>query len=166
MLLLATLAQAQNQDATTSSRSPLKSGFVLLHRLGVANQNSWSVDLGLASFSWYRDSAEKLFDVSFGVESHFIKPFGIAPKVNFDMGFEVGNSMYFITGGLDAGLLTDFSNNSFFVTPKVGFSAASIVRVYYGYHILQKPTDFPKIGNHRISLEINMAAFHNFKIIQ
>ncbi len=72
--------------------------------------------------------------------------------------------MIMFRGGIDVSLPTDFSTYTWMFTPKVGISLASIIRLYYGYNQFEKENGFPNLGNHRVSLEINLAALHDFGI--
>ena len=135
-----------------------KSGFFGPHRLGVSFHRGVGIDLGLVAFNVYEDrNTFRYFDVSLGAEAYISDPFVLAPKLNFDFGFGL------LGGGVDVSIPTDFSRSTLMVTPKVGITLGSFVRVYYGRHLFQVKNGFPDIGKHRVSLEINIAALHDAK---
>ncbi|SFB91677.1 hypothetical protein SAMN05421747_10286 [Parapedobacter composti] len=138
------------------------SGFMFPNRFGLSMQKKLGVDVGLISFNQFTDSSPMTFyDISLGVESYVTNPFTLAPKLSFDFGL---GDMILFGGGIDVSLPTDFSKHTWMFTPKVGISLASIMRLYYGYNQFGKENGFPNLGNHRVSLEINLAAFHDFGI--
>ncbi|WP_461533031.1 hypothetical protein [Sinomicrobium sp.] len=144
---------------STSASLAQEMGFIFPSRLGVSVQQTTSIDVGLISFNQYNErGALKYYDISLGVESYFTKPFTMAPKLNFDFGVGL------LAGGVNVSLPTDFSQTTWMVTPKIGLNLFSIVRVYYGYHIFHEMDGFPNLGKHYMSLEVNIAAFHDFKI--
>ena len=110
------------------------------------------------------------FDVSFGVESIFPKPdvlspkYVLSPKLNFDAGFENFRTGLVFGGGVDVALPTNFSTTTLMVTPKAGVSIGSLIRLYYGYNFIKNQPDFPNIGRHRVSLELNVAVFHSLVV--
>lgn len=59
---------------------------------------------------------------------------------------------------------TNFSHNTWMLTPKLGLTAGSVIRLYYGRHIWSGESVFNRMGKYQISLELNTAAFHDFKI--
>ncbi len=137
-------------------------GIMFPSRFGLSYQKALGVDVGLISFNqWNDQNGFAFYDVTLGVEAFISKPFVVAPKLSFDFGF---GDLITVGGGLDVSMPTDFSRSSWVLTPKAGLSLASMVRLYYGRHIFQKDQDFPDFGKHRISLEVNLAAFHDFKI--
>lgn len=140
-----------------------KSGMMYPHRFGLSYQKkAVGIDIGLIAFNQWNDrSPMSFYDISLGVESFISNPFVMAPKLSFDFG--IGDFISF-GGGLDVSLPTDFSRSTWMLTPKVGISTASIVRLYYGHHLFKENENFPHFGKHRVSLEINIAAFHDFKI--
>ena len=135
-----------------------RSGFLGPNRLGISYQRGVGIDLGIIAFNAYDDRPTfKYVDVSLGAEAYISDPFILAPKLNFDFGFGL------LGGGVDVSIPTDFSRSTLMVTPKVGITLGSFVRVYYGRHLFQVKNGFPDIGKHRVSLEINIAALHDAK---
>lgn len=146
----------------TSASAQEKSGVIFPNRLGLSYQKSLGVDVGLIAFNQWNDGRPFVFyDFSLGVESFISKPFVMAPKFSFDFG--VGDVLT-LGGGLDISMPTDFSKSTWMFTPKAGITMMSIIRLYYGRHLFQQEQGFPNLGKHRISLEVNIAAFHDFKI--
>lgn len=148
------------------STSPLvaqkASGFMFPSRFGLSYQEKLGVDVGVLSFNRFNDRALITFyDVSIGAESYVAKPFVLAPKVSFDFGI---GDWIMVGGGLDVSHPTDFSKSTWLVTPKAGLSLASVIRLYYGHNIFRNKEYFPHIGKHKVSLELNLAAFHDFKM--
>lgn len=135
-------------------------GVMFPNRLGVSYQKALGIDVGLVSFNQTSDeNTFTFYDFSLGVESFITKPFVLAPKFSFDFG--IGN-IFTVGGGLDISMPTDFSRYAWVFTPKAGITIGSVIRLYYGHHILQEDQEFPNYGKHRISLELNIAGFHNF----
>lgn len=150
--------------SNTSSFAQI-SGFMLLNRLGVTHQNVWGLDIGLVSYNMvFNRTSIDFFDVSFGVESIFPKPDVLSPKLNFDAGFENFRTGLVFGGGVDVALPTNFSTTTLMVTPKAGVSIGSLIRLYYGYNFIKNQSDFPNIGRHRVSLELNVAVFHSLVV--
>lgn len=132
------------------------------NRFGVSYQKAVGIDIGLVSFNQWSDrSGFAFYDFSLGVESFIARPFVVAPKFSFDFGF---GDLLAVGGGLDIAMPTDFSRTAWVFTPKAGISLMSLVRLYYGRHLLPQEKGFPPFGKHRISLELNIASFHNFRI--
>lgn len=145
-----------------SVKAQENSGFMFPSRFGLSYQQKLAVDIGLISFNQFNArSPTTFYDLSLGFESYLVKPFILAPKLSFDFG--IGDFMSF-GGGMDVSLPTDFSRSTWMLTPKIGVSLSSIIRLYYGYNMFQKENSFPVLGKHRVSLEVNLAAFHDFKI--
>lgn len=137
-------------------------GFMFPHKLGISYQKGLAIDLGLLSYNrWSDRNTINFYDISLGTDVYLTKPFTVAPKVSLDFG--VGDWLMF-GGGVDITMPTDFSRSTWMLTPKVGLSLASLIRVYYGRHIFEKNNGFPNLGKHRVSLEINIATFHDMKI--
>lgn len=152
MLGLATMAPAQEET-----------GLMYPSRFGLSYQKkALGIDVGLISFNqWSDESTFTFYDITLGVESYVTKPFVMAPKLSLDVG--IGDILT-LGGGIDLSMPTDFSRSEWILTPKVGISLASIVRIYYGHHIFKEEQLFPHYGKHRISLEVNLAAFHEFEL--
>src|SRR5690606_30751314 len=122
-----------------------ESGFLAPNRLGISFQEAVGIDLGRVAFNAYDDrDAFKYVDVSLGAEAYIADPFILAPKLNFDFGIGL------LGGGVDVSLPTDFSRSALMVTPKVGITLASFVRVYYGRHLFHEKGGFPDLGKHRV----------------
>ncbi|QNL50224.1 hypothetical protein H8S90_00900 [Olivibacter sp. SDN3] len=142
------------------------SGFMPLNRLGISYQKSMGIDLGFGAYSvLFGHKKASFFDMSLGTEAVFAKQFALVPKLNIDAGVPVWMlGGLTVGGGVDVGWYTDFSTNSLRITPKMGVTAGSVIRLYYGYHAYSRMPLPEGIGRHRISLELNIAAFHDFKI--
>lgn len=139
-------------------------GFMPLNRLGVSYQKAVGVDLGFGAYNLlFGRQLTHFFDISLGSEAVFANQLILVPKVNADIGFDIIEAMTF-GGGIDAGWHTDFSQGTWRFSPKAGFTAGSVIRLYYARHLYGNPQQFAHIGQHRISLEVNIAAFHNVKI--
>lgn len=152
--------------ALTGAYAQRASGFIPINRLGVSYQRAIGIDLGLIAYNTLYGSQERSFyDISLGVESIFARQFALVPKLNVDVG--IRSSLFdaaTIGGGFDVGWYTDFPDGYWRITPKAGVTLGSIFRLYYGYHhYFSKPVPLGT-GQHRISFELNIAAFHDFKI--
>ena len=147
-------------------RAQRTSGFIALNRLGISYQRAMGVDLGLIAYNTQYGLQERSFyDVSLGVEVLFARPFALVPKVNVDVG--VRSALFdaaTLGGGFDFGWHTGFPDGNWRVTPKAGITLGSIFRLYYGYHHYFSKPPSPGMSPHRISVELNIAAFHDFKL--
>ena len=142
------------------------SGFVPLNRLGVSYQKAMGIALGFGAYNLlFGRNKTSFFDVSLGTDAIFAKRFMLVPKINIDVGAPVGSpDGLTLGGGADIGWATDFSDGGIRFTPKFGITASSVIRLYYGYHIYSQTPLPQRNGHHRISFEVNIAAFHDFKI--
>ncbi len=139
-----------------------KSGIMIPNRFGLSYQEKLGVDIGLISLNQIHDrSFLTFYDMSLGLEAFITEPFIVAPKINLDIG--VGGAIL-LGGGVDLSYPTDFSKGTWMLTPKVGLSLISAIRIYYGWNIYAQNDMFPDLGKHRVSLEINLAALHHFYI--
>lgn len=140
-----------------------ESGLMFPNRFGLLYQKKMGVDVGLIAFNHWNDQGSTFvfYDVSLGSEAFFSKPFMMAPKLSFDFGL---GDIICLGGGVDVALLTDFQQGVWMWTPKVGVSLGSVLRLYYGRSIFDPPPGFADLGKHRVSLELNIAAFHDFSI--
>lgn len=139
------------------------SGRVLINRLGVSYQEVIGLDLGLVSYgAWLDEQRTDFVDISLGVESILAKPYIFSPKINIDWGAKAIGDIITLGAGIDVARPTDFSKSTWMITPKVGATVGTLIRIYYGYHVMAEASVHPAIGNHRISLELNTAAFHHF----
>ncbi len=142
------------------------SGFILINRLGLSYQKAVGTDLGLISHNTrYGYQKANFHDFSLGVESLFAQRFVLVPKINVDMGFR---SALFegatVGGGFDTGWWTDFSGGNWRITPKTGITRGSVFRLYYGYHLYFSSNVPSATTRHRLSFELNIAAFHDIGI--
>ncbi len=157
-LLLMTLA------AIPSAKAQRASGLIAFNRLGLSYQRDFGIDIGLLSYNilfGYQNA--RFFDVSMGTEAVFAERFTLVPKLNIDAGIPFSGDLT-IGGGLDTGWQTDFSGGGIRFTPKGGFTLGSVFRLYYGYHLYPAGPVTGNTGRHRVSFELNIAAFHNFRI--
>jgi len=58
--------------------------------------------------------------------------------------------------GLEGKYLTDFKQNDFVLTSKLGLGIMGVIHVFYGYNISTNRSPFPKIGHHQFSLVCNL----------
>jgi len=150
--------------AISPVRAQRATGFMPLNRLGVSYQKAVGVDLGFGGYNLlFGRQLTHFFDISLGSEAIFAKQFVLVPKLNADVGFDIAEALTF-GGGVDAGWHTDFSHGTWRLSPKVGLTAGSVIRLYYARHLYGNRQPFVHIGQHRVSLEVNLAAFHNLKI--
>jgi len=152
--------------ALTGAYAQRASGFIPINRLGVSYQRAIGIDLGLIAYNTLYGSQERSFyDISLGVESIFARQFALVPKLNVDVG--IRSSLFdaaTIGGGFDVGWYMDFPDGNWRITPKAGITLGSIFRLYYGYHHYASNLVPSRTSRHRISFELNIAAFHDFKI--
>ncbi|RQP08334.1 MAG: hypothetical protein EAS52_25375 [Parapedobacter sp.] len=150
----------------SSTHAQRASGLILINRLGLSYQKAVGTDLGLISHhTRYGYRKGNFYDFSLGVESLFAQRFVLVPKINVDMGFR---SALFegatVGGGFDTGWFTDFSGGNWRITPKTGITWGSVFRLYYGYHLYVSDDIPTATTRHRLSFELNIAAFHDIGI--
>ncbi|MFC7524371.1 hypothetical protein ACFQRK_10475 [Parapedobacter sp. GCM10030251] len=163
---LAALIVLLNLMALAHTYAQRASGVIAINRFGVSYQRAFGVDLGLIAYNTLYGSQERSFyDVSLGFESVFARQFALVPKLNVDVG--IRSSLFdaaTLGGGVDVGWYTDFSGGDWRITPKAGITLGSVFRLYYGYHHYASESVPLRTSRHRISFELNIAAFHDFKI--
>lgn len=142
------------------------SGFIPFNRFGISYQKAVGVDLGLVAYhTRYSYQRANFHDISLGVESLFAQRFTFVPKLTMEVGFR--SSLFegaTVGGGADVGWQMDFAGGGWRITPKAGITWGSIFRLYYGYHVYSPDQTDKRIRPHRVSFELNIAAFRDFHI--
>jgi hypothetical protein len=138
------------------------SGFQFIPKLGLGMSRNFLIDLGLIGYSFIPDKNKaQYFDANISVMAFLGKHTMIMPKLDLQAGLFAFDSddLVCFNLGADAGLLTDFKQSAFMVTPKAGLSVATgLVRLNYLYNVLLKDKAlFPGYGRHGILLEINIS---------
>ena len=83
----------------------------------------------------------------------------LKPKAENDLyGLKVGYEFtaIIISVALEAKYQTDFTNNDFVLTPKIGFGAFGIFTFYYGLNVSTNNKPFSRIGTHQFSIICNL----------
>ncbi len=135
-----------------------------LHKVGVNFHKSIGFELGLLAFN-YVDKDINFLETSISSEIIFKSDVILIPKLNIDAGTSFGTqSLLLLVGGLNIGLPTDFKETDVAIVPKIGFSYATIIRIYYSYIFFRDGFFKDSIGQNQITIELNIAAFHDLKI--
>lgn len=123
---------------------------------GFGVQKSLFAELGISKFSLMEVG---YFPISKSVYSSIEFSPTIRPEEeNHIYGWKVGYEYTIISGSiaLEAKYQTDFKNNDFVITPKVGFGVFGVVTFYYGFNISTNNKPFSRIGNHQFSIVCNL----------
>lgn len=123
---------------------------------GFGVQKSPFVELGISKFyimevGYFPISKSMYSSIEF---SPTIQP----QEENHIYGWKVGYefSLLFVSAALEAKCQTDFKNNDFVITPKLGLGAFGVVTFYYGFNISTQNKPFSRIGNHQFSIVCNL----------
>jgi hypothetical protein len=172
-VLIVCLTASTAQDSIVVSASPVSaadtlkppvpsSGFQFIPKLGFGMSRNFLIDLGLIGYSFIPDKNKaQYFDANISVMAFIGKHTMIMPKLDLQAGLFAFDSddLICFNLGVDAGLLTDFKQSAFMVTPKAGLSIATgLVRLNYLHNILLEDRAlFPGYGRHGVLLEINIS---------
>ncbi|HLP64308.1 hypothetical protein [Flavobacterium sp.] len=123
---------------------------------GFGVQKSLFAELGISKFS--------LMEVGyFPISKSMYSSIEFSPTIqpqeeNHIYGWKVGYefSLLFVSAALEAKCQTDFKNNDFVITPKLGLGAFGVVTFYYGFNISTQNKPFSRIGNHQFSIVCNL----------
>lgn len=82
---------------------------------------------------------------------------------NFDAvyGLKIGYEKalnYVLSYAIEAKYQTNFNNNDFVITPKIGLFATNHFSLFYGYNISTNSNPFGNVGRHQFSLIFNLNA--------
>lgn len=123
---------------------------------GFGVQKSLFVELGISKFSlmevgYFPISKSMYSSIEF---SPTIRPEEESHIYGWKVGYEF--SLLFVSAALEAKYQTDFKNNDFVITPKLGLGAFGVVTFYYGFNISTNDKPFSRIGNHQFSIVCNL----------
>jgi len=140
------------------------SGFQFLPKLGLGMSRNFLVDVGLVAFNYMPERTKaQYFDANISVMTLIGKHTMVMPKLDMNAAlFPIDNDeLITFNLGADVGLLTDFKQSTIMISPKAGFSAASgFIRLYYHYNfVLADFKQYPGLGRHAVTLEVNISAF-------
>ena len=123
---------------------------------GFGVQKSLFVELGISKFS--------LMEVGyFPISKSMYSSIEFSPALKSDeenhiYGLKVGCEFnaFIVSVALEAKYQTDFKNNDFVITPKVGFGTFGVFTFYYGFNISTGDRPFSRMGNHQFSIVCNL----------
>lgn len=123
---------------------------------GFGVQKSLFVELGISKFSlmevgYFPISKSMYSSIEF---SPTIRPEEESHIYGWKVGYEF--SLLFVSAALEAKYQTDFKNNDFVITPKLGLGAFGVVTFYYGFNISTGDRPFSRMGNHQFSIVCNL----------
>lgn len=123
-------------------------------RTGIGIQKSFFAELGISYHVC------KYSDVGFGSTNFYtsVEYVPIGDVFAIKAGFEI--NVILLALSLETKYQTDFRNNDFVLTPKVGIGLFGDLIVYYGYNFSTNQRPFENIGKHQVSLVFNIG--HRF----
>lgn len=143
-------------------------GFQYPAKLGLGMSRNFLVDVGLLSFSYIpKANNARYYDALFDVEALIGKHTMLMPKIELNAGIlPVGQEELFVLNiGLEAGVLTDFKQSGFVLSPKAGVSIGQgLFRLYYLRNFLSGNPLLPGFGRNSVVFEINIASLQGKKI--
>ena len=156
LLGFARLAQAQEM------------GFQYPAKLGLGMSRNFLVDVGLLSFSYIpKENKAHYYDALFDVEVLIGKHTMVMPKLELNAGLlPIGKDDVFVVNiGAEAGVLTDFKQSGFILSPKAGVSVGQgLFRLYYLRNFLAGNPVLAGFGRNSVVLEINIASLQGKKV--
>jgi hypothetical protein len=123
---------------------------------GFGVQKSFFAELGVSKF-YYMEVG--YFPITKAIYSSIeFSPTLKPQEENHIYGLKVGYefTIVAVSAALEAKYQTDFKNNDFVITPKLGIGACGVVTFYYGFNISTNNKPFSRIGNHQFSIVCNL----------
>ena len=143
-ILYSALGIAQNENKQIGQKKQLEL------RAGLGVQKSFYTELGIA----YHKA--NYSDVGFASNS-FYSSVEYSPSENiFELkaGYEI--NILLLAAALETKYQTDFEQNDFVITPKIGVGLFGDLMLYYGYNFSTNHHPFLNVGKHQISLVANI----------
>ncbi len=145
-----------------------ETGFQYPAKFGLGMSRNFLIDAGLVSFSYIpRANSARYYDALLGVAVLIGKHTMLMPKLELNAGLlPLGSDELFVVNvGVEGGLLTDFKQSGFVVSPKVGLSIGQgLFRLHYLRNFLSGNPILPGFGGNSVVLEINIASLQGKKI--
>jgi hypothetical protein len=121
-------------------------------RFGLGIEKSFSSELGIARHCY--NTGHSLWAAkAYYTSLEYIPKLSNNNIYGLKIGYEY--SVGYILA-IEAKYQTDFKNNHFVITPKLGIGAFGILNLFYGYNISTKENPFSGIGNHQFSIVCNL----------
>lgn len=135
-----------------------------LVRFGIGVQKSFSTELGITRHKYmFNDLAGA--SAAYYSTIEWIPPFSSNNDNVYGLkaGYEISAGALAL--GLEAKYQTDFVENDFVFTPRIGLSVVGVVTLFYGYNISTNGNPFPNVGNHQFTVicNFNSGVFKNVK---
>jgi hypothetical protein len=130
-------------------------------RAGIAFQKSFSAELGFALHSYYTS------DTGFAGRAMYVSAEWAPAFKNYQDNIYAAKLGYELSGGalgigLEAKYQTDFDDNDMVITPRVGFSAAATISIYYGYNFSTGDYPFGRMTQNQVTVVFNLNRY-NYK---
>lgn len=139
-------------------------GFMPLYKAEVNFHRSTGFELGLLAFN-YIPKGTNFLEASISTEAIFKEDLLLIPKLNFEGGTTfTHNGLLMLVGGINLGFPTNFNKSNVVLSPKIGLSFDTLLRVYYSRNIFSNTMFQSEIGENQIGIEINIAVFQDLKI--
>jgi len=150
--------------AGTNSIGQSSSGVQWVPKFGLGMSRNFLVDVGLVAYNFIPDKSKaQYYDANLSVMVLIGRHTMAFPKLDLNASLfpiDPDELITFNLGG-EAGVLIDFKQSTGMLSPKAGLAAATgLIRLYYHYNFLLSDfKDYPGMGRHAITLEVNISAF-------
>jgi hypothetical protein len=149
------------------SVSAQEMGFQYPAKLGLGMSRNFLIDVGLVAFSYIpKENKAHYYDALLDVQVLIGKHTMLMPKLEVNAGLlPIGKDDVFVINiGAEAGVLTDFKQSGFVLSPKAGISIGQgIFRIYYLRNFLSGGSELPGFGRNSVVLELNIASLQGKK---
>lgn len=121
-----------------------------LLRVGLGIQKSFYSEIGISRLKYIYN------DLGYAATNYYVST-EWTPDQNvwgFKGGYEM--NMRTLALGLEGKYQTDFDNNDFVITPKIGLGLMGMLNLFYGYNISTNKRPFDNVGQNQFSININL----------
>jgi hypothetical protein len=156
LIVLATNAQNGKDSVVFLSRNPTWTKYNPSIRLGLGLQRSIYTEVGFSLHKYIVGCTGYASKVGYLALEWVptIRPERERSIYGLKLGYEMNASL--IGFGLEAKYQSDFIQNDFILTPKIGFGIYGLMNVFYGYNISFNRSPFSRLGHHQFSLVFNL----------
>ncbi len=137
-------------------------GFQFPAKLGLGMSRNFLLDAGVVAFSYIpKANSARYYDGLLDVEVLIGRHTMVMPKLELNAGIlPLGSEgLVVLNAGAETGLLTDFKQAGWVLSPKLGLSVGQgLFRLYYLRNILLNDPVLPGFGRNSVVLEINIAS--------
>jgi hypothetical protein len=123
-------------------------------RIGFGIQDSFYAEAGFSRFKTINSCVGFTSSGYFSSLEWHPKTPNYKDVVGLKMGYEIATMIG--SFGFETKYQTNFENNDFTVTPKIGIGLLGDIFVFYGYTISTNGNPFPSVGKHQLSIIFNL----------